>query len=242
MLSFWNTVFYQPLYNGLIFLIGLMPGASVGLAIIILTVIVRAAIFPLVHKSIKTQKKMRELEPEIKKIREKYSDKQEQARKTMELYQEHGTNPFSGCLTVLIQLPIFVALFFVFQSGFTESVDLLYSFVSYPDFIQTVFLGLNLHERSIILAVLVGLSQYGYTALSLPKTAPLPSGKASFQEEFSRSMNFQMKYFFPVLFALFSLSIPAAVALYWLTSNMFSIAQELIVRFPAKDVAVPVKP
>lgn len=236
MSAFWHTVFYQPLYNGLIFLIGIMPGFSVGLAVILLTVIVRLIIFPFVHKSIKTQRKMRELEPELKKIREKYKDKQEQAKRTMELYQKHGTNPFSGCLTIIIQLPILIALYLVFRNGFSENAGLLYSFVHYSSQASPEFLGLNLEAKSYLLALVVGVSQYFYTALSLPKT-PRGQGPSSFQEELSRSMNLQMRYFFPILFVVFSATLPAAVALYWLTSNMFSIAQEFLVRALAKNEA-----
>jgi YidC/Oxa1 family membrane protein insertase len=228
MISLWNTALYNPLYNGLIFLIGVMPWASVGLAVIILTIIVRLIIFPFVHKSIKTQRKMRELEPELKKIREKYQDKQEQAKQTMELYKAHGTNPFSGCVTVLIQLPILIALFLVFRSGFAENAGLLYSFVHYPGDISANFLGADLHGRSYVMATLVGITQYFYTTLSMPM--PARGGGKTFQEEFARSMSLQMRYIFPFLFVFFSLSIPSAVALYWVTTNLFSIGQELLVR------------
>ena len=233
LLSLWNTLLYKPLYNGLVFLMGVMPWHSVGLSVIALTVAVRLAIFPLSHKSVKTQRKMRELEPELRAIREKHKDKQEQARATMELYKKHGTNPFSGCLTVFIQLPILIALFLVFRDGFVENAALLYPAIKYPAESSAMFLGIDLHQKSYVLAVLVGLSQFLYTKLSLPK-AP-PRGGGTFQEEFARSMNLQMRYFFPVLFVLFSISIPSAVALYWVTSNMFSIAQELIVRKAAEE-------
>ena len=178
---------------------------------------------------------MRELEPELQKIREKYKDKQEQARQTMELYRKHGTNPFSGCFTVLIQLPVFIALFFLFQSGFEKSADLLYSFINYPAYLQQNFIGVDLLERSIILALLVGISQFIYSWLSVPKIAPATE-KGSFQQEFARGMNMQIRYFFPLIFFIFSLNIPSAVALYWVTSNMFSIGQELFVRKAAKPL------
>src|SRR3989344_7583049 len=112
-----STVFYQPLYNTLVFIIASVPGANVGVAIIILTVVVRSVLLPLSHKSVVSQAKMRSLAPHLEKLKEKHKDnKQEQARKTMELYKEHGINPFSGCLLVLIQLPIIFALYFVFNT------------------------------------------------------------------------------------------------------------------------------
>lgn len=172
---------------------------------------------------------MRELEPELKKIKENHPDKETQAKKTMELYQKHGTNPFSGCLTVVIQLPVLIALFLVFRGGFGENASLLYSFIHYPSYISPNFFGIDLHQKSYILAVIVGLSQYFYSSLSIPKPST-PSKNSNFQEEFARSMNLQARYVFPIVFTVFSLSIPSAVALYWVTSNMFSIGQELFVR------------
>ena len=114
--SVWHEIVYQPLYNILAFLIGVLPGHSVGLAIITLTVVVRLALFPLTGKSMKAQKVMKELEPELKRIREAHkNDKQLQAKKTMELYQEKGVTPFSGCLPLFIQIPIIIGLYIVFK-------------------------------------------------------------------------------------------------------------------------------
>lgn len=128
-----NTFLYEPLYNTLIFLIGILPGHSVGLAIIILTVAVKFFILPLTHKSTKSQAKMKKIEPEAQKLRDKHkNNKQEQAKQIMELYKKHGVNPFSSCLLMIIQLPIILALYWVFYKGFNGGVDptLLYSFIS----------------------------------------------------------------------------------------------------------------
>ena len=97
-----NLFLYQPLYNGLVFFISVVPWGDIGIAVIVLTLLVRVVLFPLSHKSTKSQIKMREIEPEIKEIKEKHKDKQEQAKKVMELYQKHGLNPFSGCLFILV--------------------------------------------------------------------------------------------------------------------------------------------
>jgi len=91
--GFFSTVFYQPIYNALVFLISAVPGANVGIAIILLTVLVRVTLLPLAHKSVVSQAKMREIAPHVEKLKEKHKDdKQEQARKTMELYREYGIN------------------------------------------------------------------------------------------------------------------------------------------------------
>ena len=128
-----NTFLYEPLYNTLIFLIGVLPGHSVGLAIILLTIGVKLFILPLTHKSTKSQAKMKKIEPEAQKLRDKHkNNKQEQAKQIMELYKKHGVNPFSSCLLMLVQFPIIIALYWVFYKGFNGGVDptLLYSFVS----------------------------------------------------------------------------------------------------------------
>src|SRR5438552_3102102 len=110
--TFWHAIVYKPLYNVLIFFISIFPGHSVGGAIIALTLIVKLALYPLTGKSIKAQRAMKELEPELKKIREIHKDdKQLQAKKTMELYQERGVTPFSGCLPLFIQIPIIIGLY-----------------------------------------------------------------------------------------------------------------------------------
>lgn len=95
--NFFHLIFYQPLYNALVFLIGIVPFHDVGIAVIALTVIVRAILFPLTHRSIITQRKMRDLGPELKKIKERFKkDRQEEAKQTMILYKAHGISPFSG--------------------------------------------------------------------------------------------------------------------------------------------------
>ncbi len=112
MKGVFDTFFYEPIYNSLVFLIDVVPGGNVGVAIILLTIGVRTILLPLSHKSVVSQARMRAIAPHVEKIKEKHKDnKQEQARKTMELYKEHGINPFSGCLLVIVQLPvIFCAL------------------------------------------------------------------------------------------------------------------------------------
>jgi len=129
--SLWHTIVYQPLFNLLVLLIGVLPGHSVGAAIILLTIIVKLALYPLTGKSIKAQHDMKELEPELKQLREKHgTDKQALAQKTMELYQKRGVTPFSGCLPVLIQIPIIFGLYWVFFKGLPViDIQVLYRFI-----------------------------------------------------------------------------------------------------------------
>ncbi len=232
-----HSVFYQPLYNGLVFLISVIPGADVGLAVIILTLLVKIIILPLSHRSVASQAKMRSIEPEIKKVKEQHKDKQEQARQVMDLYKKHGVNPLSGCFLMLIQLPVIFALYWVFLKGLAHNIDqtLLYSFVAAPEHINTHFLGLvDMSKKNIVLAALAGISQYFQMKFSMP---PIPNnngekkkGDLSFKDEFTKNMNLQMRYMLPGIVFFVAYSISSAVALYWLVSNLFSIGHELIVK------------
>ena len=234
-----STFFYQPLYNALVMLLSVIPGANVGVAIILLTVIVRGALLPLSHKSVVSQAKMRSIAPHIEKIKEDHKeDKQEQARKTMELYKEHGINPFSGCLLVVVQLPIIFALYFVFFKGLPDlNAEHLYSFVHLPSTVGMVFLGILLSKKSIIFAFLAAATQYFQIKLSIPPMAPAEKGaKPSFKDDFARSFNMQMRYMLPVIVFGISYSISASVALYWTTSNLFSVLHELYVKRRAGEI------
>ncbi len=240
--GFFFTVFYQPIYNTLVFLIDTVPGGNVGVAIILLTIGVRTVLLPFSHKSVVSQAKMRAIAPHVEKLKEKYKDnKQEQARKTMELYKEHGINPFSGCLLVLIQLPIIFALYFVFFKGLPNlNTEILYSFVSAPTTMNMMFLGIMLSKKSIILALLAAITQYYQIKLSIPPMAPAEKGaKPSFKDDFARSFNLQIRYILPVVVFGISYSISAAIALYWATSNLFSIGHELYVKQKATQSIKP---
>ena len=228
--NIWNAVLYQPLLNALAFLVSIVPGGDVGVAVIVLTILVKVILFPLSQKSIESQAEMNILTPEINRIKESGASKEEQARLTFELYKKHNTNPFSGCLLVLIQIPVIFALYFVFLKGLNFQSGSLYSFIPVPAHINMIFLGfLDITQKSIVLAILAGVSQY-LQARYMPKP-PAPSGAgASFADSFSKSMNVQMKYIFPFIIAFIAYSISGAVALYWITSNLFMVAQQIYVQ------------
>lgn len=233
------TIFYQPLYNTLVLLLSVIPGANVGVAIILLTMIVRGALLPLSHKSVVSQAKMRSLAPHLEKIKEKHkNDKQEQSRKTMELYKEHGINPFSGCLLVVVQLPIILALYYVFFKGLPHlNAEQLYSFVHVPSAVSTMFLGVDLANKGIIFAVIAAATQYFQIKFSVPSLPPAEKdAKPSFKDDFGRSFNTQMRYMLPVIVFFIAFRLPSAVALYWITSNLFSITHELYVKRKAQEI------
>ena len=227
-----NFLLYNPLYNALIFFISVAPYASAGIAVILLTVVVKLVLFPLSLKAVKTQVLMRELEPELTKIKKQYEkDKQEQARRTMVLYKEKGVNPFSGFLVILIQLPIIFALYFVFFRGGLPTIDpaLLYSFVTPPSRVNMEFLWVpDIAGRSVVLALLVSVTQYFQINLTMPPLKPRDKN-ASLKDDLARSFQLQMRYVMPLIVFGVAYFISAAIALYWTTSNLFAIAQEVFV-------------
>ncbi len=226
----WNEYLYRPLYNLLITLTTVIPGADVGIAIILLTLLVKLVLFPLTKRSIESQLMQKELEPELARIRTEYPDKKVQAEKTMELYKERKASPFSGCLPLLIQFPIIIALYYVFYRGLSFTPDLLYSFVHAPSTLNTNFLGLiNLSQPNIVLAVLAGLSQFAQMHLmvkAMKQTTTTPSP----ENAFAQSMQSQMQYVLPIMIIFIGLRLSGAVALYWITSNIVTTIQEYVIR------------
>ncbi len=234
----WNTVFYQPIYNSLIFIINNITFGDVGSAIIIATIVIKLALSPLTKKSIKSQILMKKMEPELKQIKKDFPNKEEQSRETFKLYKKYGTNPFSGCLVILIQLPFIFALYYVFYKGLSFDPSLIYHFIKVPTTLNTNFLGLiEMHDKSLSLAILAGISQFvqGYLSSPIkPKTEIVKEiGKRvtkSFQEELSKSMQTNIRYILPIFIAFIAYQISAAVALYWIVSNVFTILQEFYIR------------
>ena len=228
------TVFYQPRYNGLIFLIGHLPWLDAGVAVVLFTCLVKLLMFPLSKKSITTQMQMKRLEPELARIKEKFKDKREElARQTMQLYRDKKINPFSGIVVVFIQIPIIFALYWVFYKGGLPSVtaDILYSFVSVPEKIDMLFLGvLDITKKSLVLALLTAITQYFQIRYSMPALPVSNSTTPSFKDDFMKSMNIQMRYGMPVIVFFAAYGFSSVIALYWVTSNLFAIGQELYIR------------
>ena len=223
----WNLLLYRPFVNILALLVSVIPGGDVGVAIIILTLLVKVILYPFSQRSIESQAKMTLLAPELDKIKKSGASKEEQAKQTFELYKKHKTNPFSGCLLVLVQIPIIFALYYVFYKGIKFDGGILYSFIHIPENINMIFLGiLDIGGKSLFLAILAGVSQY-LQAYFMPKPAVSSVGTGSFQDSFSKSMNMQMKYIFPFFVAFIAWSVSGAIALYWITSNVFSIGQQI---------------
>ena len=169
--NFFYLALYKPLFNALVLLYLHLPGRDFGVAVIVLTLLTRIIFYPLGAQALKSQKQLSELQPKIKEVQEKYkNDKAAQGKFLMELYQKEKINPLSGCLPLLIQLPILIALYQVFWKGLeAKEMANLYSFVPHPGSIEPTFLGIiNLSAPSFPLAILAGILQFIQTKMITP--------------------------------------------------------------------------
>lgn len=230
--SFFNATIFQPLYNGLILLMGYIPFADAGVIVIVFTTIIKFVLLPLSIKASKSQIEMKSVEKDLQIIKDTYKDnKEELSKKTIEYYKEKGINPFAGILILIIQLPIIIGLYQVFlKSGLPEvKTAWLYSFVAIPTSINMMFLNLiNISQKSILLAIIAGLTTY--FQISLANTAQTQPSGSGMQQDIAKAMAVQMKYFFPIVVTFISYSISGALSLYWITSNVFSIVQEMYIK------------
>lgn len=234
MFSFiYNNLIFNPLYNGLIFLIDVFPWMDAGVAVIVFTIIVRLILFPISKKSIITQVRMKQIEPELARIREKTgNDKQAQALQTMALYKEKGVSPFSSFFLLFLQIPIIYALYSIFiHSGLpVVNKEILYGFVSVP-IINMHLLGIiDVGIRNIPLSIFAAVSQFLQLHYS-PATKSVNYKKdSSNPADIAQNMTKNLKYFFPIMVFLISYKISSVVAIYWAVSSLFTLGQELYVR------------
>ncbi len=243
----WHTFFFDPIYNSLVLFIDIIPGGDVGFAIICTVVLVKTVILPISLKAARTQLAMREIEPKLNEIKEKYKNEREiQAVKTMELFREAEVNPFLSIVLLFIQIPIVIALYFaVYKGGGVAlpliNTELLYTFIPTPETVNMIFLGfMDITLKSLPLALIAGVTQFIHTHLSLPPQKPRdPKAEPNFKDDFARSMHIQMKYVMPILITVVAYTISAAIALYFTISNLMAIAQEYIVRH--QGLKIPTK-
>lgn len=241
MMSLYIAVLYQPIFNLFFVIYNLIPGHDAGIVIILITLLVRFVLYPFYKKQVQAQKSMQDLQPKIQEAREKYKDdKEAQAKALMDVYKENKVNPFSSCLPVLIQLPLFLAVYQVLRDGLTkpESLDLLYGFVTRPEMVNPNFLGLiNLAQPNIVMAVLAGLAQF-WQAKMLMATKPVVKSQGSKDEDTMAMMNKQMTYIMPIVIVIIGIKLPSGLALYWLISTLFMVGQQYIAFRKTKDDGV----
>ena len=208
-----TTLLVQPIYNLFVFLLGLMPLGDAGLAIVAMTLIMRAVLYPIFTSSIRTQMGMAAMQPELDQVTERYKDDKEAlTRERMALLKKYKVNPFAGFGALIIQLVVLIALYFaLFREGFPViNQALLYTFVHAPAQVSTTFFGLIdlLSPHHIVLAVVVGATQYLAIRLTLRRT-PTPAHPD--KQAAHRMQSGMMLYFMPLLMAAVSYTFPAAV-------------------------------
>lgn len=231
--TFFNAVFYDPIYNSLVALVALIPGSDVGIAVILVTIVIRLILLPFSLSAARTQRAMKVLEPKIKELKERHKgNKEKEALDTLALYKEARVNPFASILTVFIQIPVLLALYFVFFYEPFPAINAvrLYSFTPVPDMISLEFLGLiSVAGKSMVLAFLAGITQFYQAHLALSGTMK-PSDTKSMQNDFQKVMGMQLKYVFPFIIGAIAYSTSGAIALYFITTNLAGALQELHVR------------
>lgn len=227
-----TTILVQPIFNLLAVIYALVH--DFGLAIIILTIIIRGLLWPLVSRQLHSQRALQELQPELKRIKEQAKgDRQLEGKLTMELYKEREINPFASFLPLLIQLPIFFALFVVLKDithanaisklayPFVKQMAAIAALIDHKvAFHPTLFGLIDLTKPSVIIAALAALAQFVQTKQITPKQQ---SGDSQAQ------MMAGMVYVFPALTFFIGLSLPSALSLYWLTASLMAILQQYVV-------------
>ena len=204
----------------MVYLQGIIPGGDLGLTIIVLTVIIRALFAPLSLKTIKSQQSLKELGPKIEEVKSKFkNDTAAQSAAILKLYKENNVNPLAGCLPLLIQLPILIALYQVFIKGISEeNLTLLYGFISAPEIVNHTFLGLfDVTKVSRFLTVVAGGLQF----MQSKQSAALQTTGGSNKE--MAALSKQMLYFFPIMIIIIGWNLPAGLILYWIATTVFSV-------------------
>lgn len=252
--NFFNTIFVFPILNLLILiykglLIIKIPGA-LGFAIIILTIIIRGVFNPFFKSQMEMSKKMADIKPQLDKLTVKYKNDQKQLQQEqLKLYKENKINPASGCLFMIIQIPIFIALYQTLsillvvnsEKIVTAINKVLYSKLINITSINPWFFGLNLaitpkqggHFLFLLIPLITGFLQYLQARSMTPATSTPPPAaivtkdgvKKDNTGDFQKAMNTQMKYLFPIMIGWFAYSLPIGLSIYWNVFSLFSIIQ-----------------
>jgi YidC/Oxa1 family membrane protein insertase len=231
MQGFFTTILFQPMLNALMWVYSIIPGHDIGLAIIVLTIVIRLILWPFQQSALRSQRALQGIQPKLKVLQEEFKDDKAALNKAMmDLYAKEKVSPFSSCLPLLVQLPFLIALYQVLRSGLTSAnFNLLYPFVHNPGTINPVAFGfLNLAAKSIPLAVLAGLAQLVQTKMLPMNRPPAGAGPGSKDEDQLAKVNRQMLYIMPVFTVFIGVSLPAGLTLYWVVTTVMAIFQQWI--------------
>ena len=226
--TLYTEILYHPLFNAVVFLYDILPGHDFGFAIIALTTIIRVLFFPLSIKTVRSQKALSQLNPKIQEIKQRFkNDKSAQSVETMKLYKENNINPLAGCLPLLIQLPILIGLYQAFIAGLKpENLNMLYGFVSNPGVVNKISFGfLDITAKMPLLAIFAGAAQFIQAWATKAQNQGLSPNKEM------AALNSQMLYFFPIMIIVIGWNLPAGLILYWITTTLFSILEQLYIKY-----------
>ncbi len=227
-MSPWDIVLLQPLINVLIALSHFLFN-NFGITIIILTIIIRFILLPLTMRQLRSSKKMQDLQPQLAELQKKYAkDKQKLAQEQMRLYKESGVNAAGCAIPMLIQFPIWIALYQAIILALAVNPEALLNLSRYlyswavplaslP--LSNSFLGLNLANGNAVLAIIVGITMWVQQKMVTPQN----------QDPRTAQQSQMMLWMMPIIFTFFSLSFPSGLALYWVVSNIFSIVVQYFV-------------
>jgi YidC/Oxa1 family membrane protein insertase len=189
-------------------------GVGWGVSIILLTIVTRIAILPLSLKQIRSMRSLQAHQPEIKKIQEKYKDdRQRMQREMMAFYQENKINPFASCVPLLLQLPVFMALFYLLRSD--EFQEEIHAAGSNPD-----FFGITLDEKAVGAALIILVVLYFVTMV----------GSTSIMAASAEGNQRLLMYALPVFFTPLIIGFPAGLVIYWITTNVWTMGQQWVVK------------
>lgn len=232
-----DTFFLKPIYNAVIFLLDFIPTHDVGIAIILITILIKLILLKPNLASQKSSYLMREAQVEIEKIKTKYKDnKAKIAEETMRFYKEKNIKPFASILVLIIQIPIFFALYYVFRDGFTLRPELLYTFNKFPETIKQFAFGfLDLSQKNVWVGVLTGLAMFILSKRQANAFKQINKNledkkNNSFQSIFAKSLQTQTTYFLPILIGATAAFLPSALGVYWTTNNILSIFQDIYIK------------
>lgn len=224
MIALYHAVISTPLLNVLVGLYQTVAFQDLGIAIAVLTIIVRLAFYPLFQKGLEQQAKMQELQPKIKALQAKHKGKHEEHSKALiALYKEHDFNPFSSIIMMVIQIPILIALYYLFLGIFNEgALQGVYYFIPNPGTLNHLSLGfLDLTQPYLPLVLLTAALQFVQARLAM---------RGMQQADRAQRLTSQAIMFVaPLITILIFRSLPAAVAMYWLVTSLLSVGQQYLV-------------
>lgn len=234
-----HTFFLAPIYNMFIFFLNLIPNHDVGIAIILTTILIKLILLKPNLNSQKSTYLMREAQVEIDEIKRKNKgDNKKVAEETMRLYKEKKIKPFASILIMLIQIPVFFALYYVFKDGFNLRSDLIYSFNHFPNQVKHLAFGfMDLSQKYWWIGIIAGLAMFIYSKRQADTFKKISENSKkgtekddSFKATFAKNMQTQMVYFLPIISGVSAAVLPAVLGVYWATNNILNVFQDIYIK------------